>query len=1125
MNMDEKEAPGQGNYMAFISYRHADNHEDGRKWADWLHHFLETYEIPADLVGQTNHYGQPIPSQIYPVFQDEKELSVDADLSASIRKGLDRTRTLVVLCSPQSVKSRYVEEEIAYFKQLGRARNIIAVILYGRPGGKESGDPNEQECFPLPLRYDVNEQGALVREQLAAEHLAADVRTSEQTQGYTTPHAYRAMLEQQGKISRRQVQAMTTAYKERLELAKLKIIAGILGVSLADLTKRDKAYQLQKAQKRQKLIKRVAFGFAILFLVALASGIYAWLQQKETQRTFAQSLYNIGVERMEGKKEDEGAAYLAAATRLGNKDAFSYTYALLGNLHEKWISFPDTSKADEIVFNPDGKTLATLFLHRTGGGKVQIWDLSAMKLLREFSREKERLNNFTFSDNGRICYGLFSKGIAGWNVYSGKPAGPPIVWDSGATVIGFRLSPNAKYVLMDDLQGQCKVYNSQTGRPTGVAWQHPLGATEKDVFFNDEQLIASYVSNRDSAFQIRAAADTFAAPRQVLLHDKINLLKQGSAKEELVAVTDHSVFFVDGVKGEVTDTLNLRFVRDVRFNPDGRSLALETFSTTKVVDKTSHQVLRELRAPGFLPSSALNLAPDGIHQKRQSRLIELRDHAYRQVLLPPFFERTDFFALSPDGKRLYTLTDKEAAIKVWDAVYGTPIKADITSTDTLTFFTLSRNGAVLIGGARNGQVRFWDSNTGRPNGPVFRHEGRVLFAQDNQDHTLLFTVYNEKMARCWSVKDGKPLGKPLQFNDPIIRAQLCYNGRYAAVATSKGLLQLWDTEKMQNAGKPLNYTASRIVNCQFSPDNKMIAVALQNGLIEVIDIASSRVLLHFTVQADEGIVRFSPDSKRLITMANANELQVREISTGMQGGDAMSHTEPIRQVVFSPDNRLVLTVSGIGSRVRFWNPENGKPVSGYLDYSQYGRAGAARFSADGKKVMIPSIKGGKVLFLAVWEVPGLIPVPGQLLAEGVEALFGRKYNIDRGILEKLDQSRAWDSLAAANSRNWFFENGQTRPPTPASKVSQTDQLTPYTPLRNDNDVQVLEAGFPLHPLSRALLAEYYSRKRETGFWAEDLIKMVNLQLRSVKDPRLKEKTEKWLRKAADNLQQLKGNGI
>lgn len=50
-------------YMAFISYIHADNRQESRKWADWLHHALETLEIPQDLIGQKNQRGEIIPNQ------------------------------------------------------------------------------------------------------------------------------------------------------------------------------------------------------------------------------------------------------------------------------------------------------------------------------------------------------------------------------------------------------------------------------------------------------------------------------------------------------------------------------------------------------------------------------------------------------------------------------------------------------------------------------------------------------------------------------------------------------------------------------------------------------------------------------------------------------------------------------------------------------------------------------------------------------------------------------------------------------------------------------------------------------------------------------------------------------
>jgi len=45
--------PDSHKYHAFISYRHADNKEQGRQWATWLHQAIETYEVPSDLIGKT----------------------------------------------------------------------------------------------------------------------------------------------------------------------------------------------------------------------------------------------------------------------------------------------------------------------------------------------------------------------------------------------------------------------------------------------------------------------------------------------------------------------------------------------------------------------------------------------------------------------------------------------------------------------------------------------------------------------------------------------------------------------------------------------------------------------------------------------------------------------------------------------------------------------------------------------------------------------------------------------------------------------------------------------------------------------------------------------------------------
>ena len=55
---------------------------------------------------------------------------------------LDQADALIVLCTPNSARSTYVNEEIRLFKWKYSGRSIIPVIAGGEPGHPE------RECFP-----------------------------------------------------------------------------------------------------------------------------------------------------------------------------------------------------------------------------------------------------------------------------------------------------------------------------------------------------------------------------------------------------------------------------------------------------------------------------------------------------------------------------------------------------------------------------------------------------------------------------------------------------------------------------------------------------------------------------------------------------------------------------------------------------------------------------------------------------------------------------------------------------------------------------------------------------------------------------------------------------------------
>ena len=127
-------------YWAFLSYSHQDNlpvrgggSGDHIPWADRLHEQLETFRIPDGYRDRTTRTGEPMPERFCPAFRDEAELPTSHDLGGQIRDALARSRFLIVIASPRSARSRYVNEEVRHFRQLGRGDRILTLIVDGEP--------------------------------------------------------------------------------------------------------------------------------------------------------------------------------------------------------------------------------------------------------------------------------------------------------------------------------------------------------------------------------------------------------------------------------------------------------------------------------------------------------------------------------------------------------------------------------------------------------------------------------------------------------------------------------------------------------------------------------------------------------------------------------------------------------------------------------------------------------------------------------------------------------------------------------------------------------------------------------------------------------------------------------
>jgi tetratricopeptide (TPR) repeat protein len=222
-------------YRAFISYSHRDE-----QWASWLHKSLETYRVPKRLVGKESPHGV-VPPRFAPIFRDRDELATATNLGETLTRALQQSQFQIVICSMAAAKSRWVNEEILAFKRLGRESRIFCLLVDGEPGSSQVPGLEAMECFPQALLYVMGANGDLTGTR--SEPIAADVRPN----------------------------------KDGKNDARLKLLAGMLGVGLDDLKQRE-------AHRRRQRLTLLLTATTIGMVVTSTLATTAWLARNEAER-------------------------------------------------------------------------------------------------------------------------------------------------------------------------------------------------------------------------------------------------------------------------------------------------------------------------------------------------------------------------------------------------------------------------------------------------------------------------------------------------------------------------------------------------------------------------------------------------------------------------------------------------------------------------------------------------------------------------------------------------------------------------------------------------------------------------------------------------------------------------
>jgi len=936
-------------YTAFISYRHI---ESDRRWAKWLHVTLESYRIPKSLRKAGAASGR-----LGRVFRDEEELAASSDLSREVTSALEDSRYLLVVCSPSTPASRWVNEEIKQFAKLGRQDNILALLTAGEP----------EQSFPPAMS------------QLGVEPLAADVRDGSR-------HGKRD--------------------------AELRIVATLLGCRFDDLRQREQERRLRRAMALLAIMASASILFAMLAVVAVVQ-----LNTAKSRQLAVSSLYvlnddpelavmlateGISVRRTGEAEEALREAMLHFGLRhilkghKGGVERATFTpdgkrIATGGDDGTVRIWNTETGApilviqahkraVNSVAFSPDGWLLVTASgsrISETGGRTVRVWDAGSGKLLHELKLIQGYAVDAKFSHDGKFVVTADSEGFAlVWDASSGKlkmvlqghaaglthasfapddrsvftsssdwkaakwdlASGRPVrVYLHHSDVYGLALSADGKFAATAE-RGYAQVESAMNLKPWCEIRGHDADHDVLDVAFSpDGRLVATAGSEGVSLVATIGAlppSEGFCPVTTLSGHNgSVNkVIFTPNGESVLTASDDHTARVWDSKTGRLVTPLlgHAGIVNDVDVSGDGR------YAVTASADGTARIWQINATLPRVtLPGEGGILSPARFQaltwQGSSVSLWDIRD-GHQILKLDGQTGNVIEAAFSANGDLALTASEDGTA-RVWDGSSGKLLRTFRADMSPLTHATFSHDGNFVAVVSQDNVGRVWNVNTGKLTSELRGHTGFVNSIMFSSDSGRLVTASEDHTVRIWNTVNGSTMLVYRGHAGPVRRASFTADGeRVVSVSPGTGN----DTTREWN-NEPV-----RIWNARTGAD--IFHLLGHNDAIE------------------DAIL--SGDGKLVVTSSYDRTARVWDATTGVNLSELRGHIERIDGATFSPDGNFVATVGG-DCDMRVWDARSGRILLVFAGNC----FGATQFSPDGALIMakpsrIPGIHTGTVDILS-----------------------------------------------------------------------------------------------------------------------------------------------------------------
>ncbi|HVK08918.1 MAG TPA: protein kinase [Gemmataceae bacterium] len=261
-------------------------------------------------------------------------------------------------------------------------------------------------------------------------------------------------------------------------------------------------------------------------------------------------------------------------------------------------------------------------------------------------------------------------------------------------------------------------------------------------------------------------------------------------------------------------------------------------------------------------------------------------------------------AFSPDGERL-AAAGGDGQVRVWDSRTGRLLQQFRPHTNSVVGVTFHRDGRHITSVGADGRVKVCDWTTGREvfDEPCdvrrkFGTAGTAAFSPDGER----LAAGSAGVVKVWDWRNRQVLyALPAGGEGNAISVAFSRDGGRLASASTGQNVKVWDLNDRGQLVRTFPGHPHPVGALAFSPDGGRLAEASLGRCVNVWDTATGE-LRHTLVHTGNVLaVAYSPDGRRLASAGEDKTVRVWESATGREVLGLRGHTGMCEWVAFGPD--------------------------------------------------------------------------------------------------------------------------------------------------------------------------------------------------------------------------------